>query len=800
MIKEELAEGLRRGDLDLIRFLVNYGHFDSLSLSKDEISAIIPPNFGTLLEDLLQLRERDLQLLNYLLESSLNEDLKTMVKEELAKILERSKITEKAYTLYDFYHRGYLEYFSNERLSAIIIPKFEKLVKDLFRDNVLIDRDRGILSYLLGRSLNEELKTIVKEEITEIFDQGDSKKIDILIKYGYLDFLSKEDLSAIIKPNLPKIVNMDINFKKYLFLLNKEDLSTVLTQDVLHRAPTNLLKSLPFEFKIVMKELLRREYYRFKDYLRRTSILIIEVRDYMNFDVLLKELKNLETSPYLKELLVVIKKEILTMLKEDSSTEFLNFLFSSNGGYFNLLNKDEKIAILTQDVLQKIPLKSEDFLTDHMYLYEDKDLKTIVKKELANGFKQWDSHKFLILNDNGYLIYLSEEDLSEIIVPNLKTIVKELSGGFDSWDYCNFFVFRFLLEYGYLDNLHKESLVFKGNVRWLNFLSIEEASSIIAPNFKGPVEDLFSDKEVYIYMDRDILEYLLGESRRRSNLQDLSSRLEELLFNIVKQVANHLIFYNLSLTLYKRFEVVDDATKNEIITYFDALLDIRHLGNSVDQDKEKFKKMLGSKTLKDMLKTLSIRDVLHLRYDEIIDERMYKEEVTRRFKSRTSDLRNLNDPKIVKELNNTFKEHDIDPSELWFEIFGKITEQITFSKSELLRMLPKKFQNIKNIITKLELNFEIEPHFRHYPTERWCDQKLFLFSVNPTEDLVKIEIQFYSDLSKNLDWIFSELGDIKGVQYIVELQYIDVSALPTSIPNVPIIELIIDGAVIIEKK
>ncbi len=778
ILKEELAEGLGRGDLDMIRFLVDHGHLDSLSLSKEDLSEIIPPNFYLLLKDLLRGRKQDLQLISYLLERSLNEDLKTMVKEALAKILEKESLE----TLYFFYRRGYLEYISKERLSAIITPKFKKLLKDVFRDRV---SDRAILGYLLGKSLNEWLKTMVKEEITEIFDHGDSKKIDILIKYNYLDFLSIEELSAIITPNLSKIVKMDINFEKYLFLLKKEELSTVLTQDILHNASKKILKSLPFEFKTVMKELIRRNFRLYKKY------YFTDLNSLYDFDSVFKELRKLKTAPDREELLIIIKEEVSKMLKEDSSAGFLNFLFSSNGGYFNLLNKDEKLAILTQDILQKIPLKSVDFLLEHMYLYEDKDLITIVKKELANGFKQWDSYRFLILIEHGYLAYLSKKDISEIIIPNSKAIVKELSVGFEWWNPHHFRIFRFLLEYGYLDSFWKEEFMFKD----FGFLSIEEASAIIAPNLKGPVEDLFSG-DVSISSDVYILNYILGSEA--GNFVYWSSDLKQLLFKIVKEVTKELIFYNLSLTLLKRYEVMDETTKKEIRTYFNALLDVRHLGNSVDQDKEKFKKMLGSKTLKDMLKTLSIRDILHLRCDEIIDERMYKEEVTRRFKSRNSDLRNLNDPNIVKELKNTwFKEYS-DLSELWYEIFF-VRDKITFSKSELLRMLPKKFQKIKNIITKLELNFEIEPHFPCEPVDHLYDQS-FLFSVNPTEDLVEIEIQGYPDLSKNLDWIFSEIGKIKGVQYSIELLNTDVSALPTSIPNVPIIELIIDNDVIIEKK
>lgn len=666
----------------------------------------------------------------------------------------------------------------------------------------LSSSDRGILDYLLERSLNKELKTMFKKNISKTFDQGDSKKIEYLIKYGYLDFLSKEELSAIIIPNLPEIVKMDVDFKKYLFLLNKDDLSALLTQDMLHHAPINLLKSSPFEFKTVMKELIRRRYRQFKEFLRINSILI-EAREYVNFDHLLKDLKNLKTSPNLEELLVVIKKEISMMLKEDSSTEFFNFLYSYEGGYFNLLNKKEILAIFTQDSLHKIPLKAIDFLLDHIYLYEkDKDLKTIVKEEFFNGFKQWNSRKFRTLKEcnYNYLEYLSKKDLFEIVTPNLKTIVKELSNGFECFNSHNFRIFRFLLEYGYMNSFRKEDYIFNGNVRWLDSLSIEEISAIIAPNFKGSVEDLFNG-DVIISNNRDILDHLLGNAMDK-RFFGWPSQLKDSLYNSAKEVTNQLIFYNLSLTLFKRYEVADDTMKNEIRKYFDVLLEIRHLGNSVDQDQDEFKKMLGSKTLKNMLKILSIRDVLRLRCEKIIDLQMYKEEVIGRFQSKNSDLRNLNDPNVIDKLKNAwYKNYSLEEelSEFWRGIIY-VQHQETFSKSELLQMIPKKFRKIENIITTLDLNLKIEPYYSQIDPLRSYDQNSFLFSVNPTEDLVKITILNYPELSQNLDWIFSELGNIKDVQYIVELENTDVSALPTSIPNVPIIELIIDDKTIIDNK
>lgn len=781
MIIEELAEDLRREDLDMIRFLVDHGHLDSLSLSKKDLSLIIPSNFGALLEDLLQGKERDLKLLSYLLEGSLNQDLKRMVKEELAKILEKGSLE----TLYFFYRRGYLEYISKERFSAIIAPNFDKLLEDVFRDRVRLSSDRAIIKYLLEKSLNKDFNAMFKKKITQIFEHGVSQDIEYLIKHRFLDYLSKEEFSAIIVPNLSKIVTM----------LNKDVLSTILTQDVLHHAPINLLKDSSIEFETIMKELIRKKYLQFKEYLRRNSMLI-EAREFVNFDILLKELKNLRTSPNLEELLVIIKKEISMILKEDSSTEFFNFLYSRDGGCFNLLNKEEILAIFTRDNLQKIPLKGVDFLLDHTYLYEDDDIKTIVKREFLNGFKQWDSRKLRILIEYNYLEYLSKEDLSFVIVPNLKTIVKELSDGFDSWDSHKFRTFRFLLEYGYADSLQKEELMFEeDNVRCLDSLSIEEASAIIAPNFKGSVEDLF-DGDVIISSDRDILDHLLGNAMSK-HFYYWPSQLENLWYKMTKEVTNHLIFYNLSLTLFKRYEVVEGTMKNEIRKYFENLFEIRNLGNSVDQDRDEFKKMLGSKTLKDMLKILSIRDILNLRRDEIIDLKMYKEEVIRRFQSRDSDLRNLNDPNILDKLKNTwFKKYSSlsDLSEFWYSIIY-VQDQKIFSKSELLQMIPKKFRKIENIIMTLDLNLEIEPYFRDPQTDplHLYDQNSFLFSVNPTENLVKITIQNYPELSQNLEWIFSELGEIKDVQYIIELWNNNISTLPPSIHNITFTKLIIDG-------
>ena len=310
--KDELAERLKEEDLDMFRFLVDHEHFDSLAFSKEDLTDIIPPNFYLLLEYLLDGRERDLQLLSYLLERSLNEDLKTIVKEDLAKILEKGSLE----TLYFFYRCGYLEYISKERLSAIITPKFEKLMDDVFRDRVRLSSDSAILGYLLKRYLN----TMFKNKITKIFESGVSRDIEYLTKHGFLNYLSKEELSVI--------------------KIKKDDS--------------------PFEFNIIMKELIRRRYYQFKEFLRTNSMLI-EAREYVNFDIVLNELNKLETSLNLEELLVILKKEISMMLKEDSSTEFFNFLYSSEGGYFNLLSKEEKIAIFTQDNLRKIPLKGKDF-------------------------------------------------------------------------------------------------------------------------------------------------------------------------------------------------------------------------------------------------------------------------------------------------------------------------------------------------------------------------------------------------------------------------------------------------------
>ena len=92
----------------------------------------------------------------------------------------------------------------------------------------------------------------------------------------------------------------------------------------------------------------------------------------------------------------------------------------------------------------------------------------------------------------------------------------------------------------------------------------------------------------------------------------------------------------------------------------------------------------------------------------------------------------------------------------------------------------------------------MEPYFRQSQIDSLYsyEQKSFLFSVSPTEDLVKITILNYPELSQNLEWIFSELGSIKDVQYIIKLSNNDVSALPTSIPNIPIIKLIINGKII----
>ena len=647
MIKEKLAEDLGREDLDMIRFLVDHGHLDSLSLSKEELSMIIPPNFYLLLKDLLRGRKQDLQLISYLLERSLNEDLKTMVKEDLAKILEKGSLE----TLYYFYRHGYLEYISKERLSEIVTPKFKRLVKDLFRDYGRISRDHAILGYLLGKSLNEWLKTMVKEEITEIFDHGDSKKIDILIKYNYLDFLSIEELSAIIKPNLSKIVKMDINFKNYLFLLNKEDLSTILTQDVLHHTSRGLLKSLPFEFKTVMKELMRRNFLSYiwhKD--MNEKDFFENFKGIFDFDHLFNELREIETAPNREDFLIIIKEEISKMLKENSSTKFLDFLY----GYFKHFDKDEFSAILTQDILHNLPIKN------------------ITQYSLPLGFK---------------------------------TRIKEALRRYDVGD----------------DTIKNEIRAF-------------------FDDFKSHVE---------------------------------------------------FIFYDLLLTLFKRYEVVDDTMKKEIRKYFDVILDvyIDQLGRTEDE----FKRMLGPNTLKGMLKTLSMKDILHLRYHrKIIDLQMYKEEVTRRFKSRNSDLRNLGDRKIIENLRNTWYESVYGNIPLlWYDIISP------FSKSELLRMLPKKFLKFENIITKLDLNFKIVD-IDHDPYNAYEDEflNLFIFSVNTTEDLVKITIQNYPDLYKNLAWILSELGKIKDVQYIIELWNDDISTLPTSIPNIPIIKLIIDGKII----
>ena len=345
ILKQELVNDLKNERIRIIRFLVDHNHLDSLALSNDEIFAIIPPNFKLLLKDLCFHDGYHRAIIDYILESSSNENLKSAVIEELARVIEHSKITEKAYTLYYYFHRGYLEYFSNERLFEIISPKFKRLLKDLFRDNIFIDKDRGILRYLLRRLSNEEFKTIIKEEITEIFDQGDSKKIDILIRYDYLDLLSKEDLVMIIKQNLPKIIKMNIYFKNHLFFLNKEELIAVLTNNALDTIPSNMLISLPLELDVLVNILLRR----FDDF------------DFVDFDDLFGYLCDRTSNE--KLLIKIVKEQVKSILKENSSAIFLEFLDAHPGaGFFSFLNKEELSALLNKDILHNAKIELLEYL------------------------------------------------------------------------------------------------------------------------------------------------------------------------------------------------------------------------------------------------------------------------------------------------------------------------------------------------------------------------------------------------------------------------------------------------------
>ena len=332
--------------------------------------------------------------------------MKTIVKEELSKTFENR--SEKL--LYFFHRRGYLDYFSKEELSAIITPKFKRLLKDLLRDRVTCNSDRAILGYLLERSLNEDLKTMVKEEIAEIFKQGESQMIDSLITHGHLDYLSKEELSAIIIPNLSEIVTMNIDFKQYLFLLNKEDLSTVLTQDVLHHAPTNILKSLPFEFKTFLKELLRR----------------LDDFDFLDFDELFDYLRKRELNE--EKLIIMLKNEIAKRLKKNSSTIFLNYLISYNSwGYFSFLNKEELLSIMTEEIMHNAPFELLEYLTFkrkvidfqpfckellRRYKYGDYN----IRNEIENYFDEQFEYDSLELKfDKNRMLKYSQEILIEIL-------------------------------------------------------------------------------------------------------------------------------------------------------------------------------------------------------------------------------------------------------------------------------------------------------------------------------------------------------------------------------------------------
>lgn len=62
ILKEEIAKRFEGISSNTIRFLLDRGYLDSLS--KDELSAIITPNFKMLLEDLLTGNDDDRQLLS----------------------------------------------------------------------------------------------------------------------------------------------------------------------------------------------------------------------------------------------------------------------------------------------------------------------------------------------------------------------------------------------------------------------------------------------------------------------------------------------------------------------------------------------------------------------------------------------------------------------------------------------------------------------------------------------------------------------------------------------------------------